>query len=144
MAAVPPAQEKSEKGGATVKNGGNLDLGVLKEMSIGALNKIARDLEITGVAGMRKQELIFKILQAQAEKAGLIFSEGVLECLPDGFGFLRAPEYNYLPGPDDVYVSPSQIRRFDLRTGDSVSRADSPAERRRALLCSHQGGRDQL
>ena len=70
---------------------------------------------------MRKQELIFKILQAQAEKSGLIFSEGVLECLPDGFGFLRAPEYNYLPGPDDVYVSPSQIRRFDLRTGEPRS-----------------------
>jgi len=137
---APPVEkiaEKSEKGGATVKNGGNLDLGVLKEMSIGALNKIARDLEITGVAGMRKQELIFKILQAQAEKAGLIFSEGVLECLPDGFGFLRAPEYNYLPGPDDVYVSPSQIRRFDLRTGDSVSgqiRPPKEGERYFALI----------
>ena len=73
-------------------------------MSITQLNKIARDSEIQGVAGLRKQDLIFKILQSQAEKAGLIFSEGVLECLPDGFGFLRAPEYNYLPGPDDVYV----------------------------------------
>jgi len=76
---------------------------------------------VQGAAGLRKQELIFKILQTQAEKSGLIFSEGVLECLPDGFGFLRAPEYNYLPGPDDVYVSPSQIRRFDLRTGDTIS-----------------------
>ena len=76
---------------------------------------------IAGAAGLRKQELIFKILQTQAEKSGLIFSEGVLECLPDGFGFLRAPEYNYLPGPDDVYVSPSQIRRFDLRTGQARS-----------------------
>ena len=106
-------------------------------MSITQLNKIARDLEIPGVAGLRKQELIFKILQAQAEKAGLIFSEGVLECLPDGFGFLRAPEYNYLPGPDDVYVSPSQIRRFDLRTGDTVSgqiRPPKEGERYFALI----------
>src|SRR5438045_4080427 len=70
---------------------------------------------------VRKQDLIFSILQGQTERAGLIFSEGVLECLPDGFGFLRAPEYNYLPGPDDIYVSPSQIRRFDLHTGDTVS-----------------------
>ncbi len=98
-----------------------LDLVELKDMSIQALNQIAKDLNVPGAAGLRKQELIFKILQTQAEKSGLIFSEGVLECLPDGFGFLRAPEYNYLPGPDDVYVSPSQIRRFDLRTGDTVS-----------------------
>jgi transcription termination factor Rho len=86
---------------------------------------------------LRKQELIFKILQAQAEKSGLIFSEGVLECLPDGFGFLRAPEYNYLPGPDDVYVSPSQIRRFDLRTGDTISgqiRPPKEGERYFALI----------
>jgi transcription termination factor Rho len=133
---TPPPQEKVERASATLKNG-NLDLSELKEMSIGGLNKIARDLEITGVAGMRKQELIFKILQAQAEKAGLIFSEGVLECLPDGFGFLRAPEYNYLPGPDDVYVSPSQIRRFDLRTGDTVSgqiRPPKEGERYFALI----------
>ena len=76
---------------------------------------------------MRKQELIFKILQTQTEKSGLIFAEGVLECLPDGFGFLRAPDYNYLPGPDDIYVSPSQIRRFDLRTGDtSPARSGRP------------------
>ena len=79
-------------------------------MSIQKLNQVAKDMGIAGAAGLRKQELIFKILQTQAEKSGLIFSEGVLECLPDGFGFLRAPEYNYLPGPDDVYVSPSQIR----------------------------------
>ena len=70
---------------------------------------------------MRKQELIFQILKAQTEKSGFIFSEGVLEVLPDGFGFLRAPDYNYLPGPDDIYVSPSQIRKFDLQTGDTVS-----------------------
>ena len=94
------------------KNGTpTLDLVELKDMSIQKLNQIAKDMGVTGTAGLRKQELIFKILQMQAEKSGLIFSEGVLECLPDGFGFLRAPEYNYLPGPDDVYVSPSQIRR---------------------------------
>src|SRR3712207_8695077 len=78
---------------------------------------------------MRKQELIFKVLAAQTEKSGLIFSEGVLETLPDGFGFLRAPEYNYLPGPDDIYVSPSQIRKFDLRTGDTVSGQDRKSTR---------------
>jgi transcription termination factor Rho len=105
-----------------VKNGTpTLDLVELKDMSIQKLNQVAKDMGISGAAGLRKQELIFKILQTQAEKSGLIFSEGVLECLPDGFGFLRAPEYNYLPGPDDVYVSPSQIRRFDLRTGDTIS-----------------------
>jgi len=103
------------------RNGSALDLVELKDMSIQKLNQIAKDLGVQGFAGLRKQELIFKILQVQAEKSGLIFSEGVLECLPDGFGFLRAPEYNYLPGPDDVYVSPSQIRRFDLRTGDTIS-----------------------
>jgi transcription termination factor Rho len=121
------------------KNGApTLDLVELKDMSIQKLNQIAKDLgSITGVAGLRKQELIFKILQTQAERSGLIFSEGVLECLPDGFGFLRAPEYNYLPGPDDVYVSPSQIRRFDLRTGDTISgqiRPPKEGERYFALI----------
>ncbi len=114
-----------------------LDLVALKDMSIQQLNTIAKDLGLTGVSGLRKQEVIFKILQAQAEKSGLIFSEGVLECLPDGFGFLRAPEYNYLPGPDDVYVSPSQIRRFDLRTGDTISgqiRPPKEGERYFALI----------
>ncbi len=118
-------------------NGAALDLVVLKDMSIQKLNQIAKDLGVQGFAGFRKQELIFKILQVQAEKSGLIFSEGVLECLPDGFGFLRAPEYNYLPGPDDVYVSPSQIRRFDLRTGDTVSgqiRPPKEGERYFALI----------
>jgi len=94
-------------------------------------------LNIPGASGMRKQELIFQILRAQTEKNGLIFSEGVLECLPDGFGFLRAPEYNYLPGPDDIYVSPSQIRKFDLRTGDTVSgqvRPPKDGERYFALI----------
>src|SRR5215467_13785346 len=98
-----------------------MDINELKDMSISRLTKIASQLDIPGGTGMRKQELVFKILQAQAEKSGFIFSEGVLETLPDGYGFLRAPDYNYLPGPDDIYVSPSQIRRFDLRTGDTVS-----------------------
>jgi transcription termination factor Rho len=125
-------------GNQGLKNGGSaLDLVELKDMSIQKLNQIAKDLGVQGFAGLRKQELIFKILQVQAEKSGLIFSEGVLECLPDGFGFLRAPEYNYLPGPDDVYVSPSQIRRFDLRTGDTVSgqiRPPKEGERYFALI----------
>jgi transcription termination factor Rho len=121
----------------TGRAGSTLDLVELKDMSIQRLNQVAKDLGVTGGAGLRKQELIFKILQTQAEKSGLIFSEGVLECLPDGFGFLRAPEYNYLPGPDDVYVSPSQIRRFDLRTGDTISgqiRPPKEGERYFALI----------
>ena len=93
----------------------------LKEKSIAELGKLARALEIQGTSALRKQDLIFKILQAQSEKEGHIFAEGVLEILPDGYGFLRSPDYNYLPGPDDIYVSPSQIRKFDLKTGDTVS-----------------------
>ena len=93
----------------------------LKEKNITELTKIARTLDLPGASGMRKQDLIFKILQAQSEKEGHIFAEGVLEILPDGYGFLRSPEYNYLPGPDDIYVSPSQIRKFDLKTGDTIS-----------------------
>ncbi|HUQ92650.1 MAG TPA: transcription termination factor Rho, partial [Bryobacteraceae bacterium] len=127
-----PRPERPTKNGAPT-----LDLVELKDMSIQKLNQIAKDLSVPGVAGLRKQELIFKILQTQAEKSGLIFSEGVIECLPDGFGFLRAPEYNYLPGPDDVYVSPSQIRRFDLRTGDTISgqiRPPKEGERYFALI----------
>jgi len=132
--------------GATPAGGGGkgarpsgpvLNIAELKEMSIAELTKVAKDLEVVGATGMRKQELIFGILQAQTEKSGLIFSEGVLECLPDGFGFLRAPEYNYLPGPDDIYVSPSQIRKFDLRTGDTVSgqvRPPKEGERYFALI----------
>ncbi len=133
-----PANERADR---PPKNGNEalprLDLVELKDMPIPKLNQVAKDMGITGTAGLRKQELIFKILQTQAEKSGLIFSEGVLECLPDGFGFLRAPEYNYLPGPDDVYVSPSQIRRFDLRTGDTVSgqiRPPKEGERYFALI----------
>ena len=101
--------------------GAVMNIADLKGKSISELLKIGRELDIPGASGMRKQDLIFQILRAQAEKEGQIFSEGVLECLPDGFGFLRAPDYNYLPGPDDIYVSPSQIRKFDLRTGDTVS-----------------------
>src|SRR3569833_3208664 len=93
----------------------------LKEHSIAELGKLARGLDISGTSGLRKQDLIFKILQAQSEKEGHIFAEGVLEILPDGYGFLRSPDYNYLPGPDDIYVSPSQIRKFDLKTGDTIS-----------------------
>ena len=114
-----------------------MDIGDLKDMSISKLTGIAKELDIAGATGMRKQELIFKILQAQTEKSGLIFSEGVLETLPDGFGFLRAPDYNYLPGPDDIYVSPSQIRKFDLRTGDTISgqiRPPKEGERYFALI----------
>jgi transcription termination factor Rho len=114
-----------------------LDLTTLKEMGVTALTKVARDLEIPGATGMRKQELIFEILRARAAKAGLIFSEGVLEVLPDGFGFLRAPDYNYLAGPDDIYVSPSQIRKFDLHTGDTVAgqiRPPKDGERYFALI----------
>ena len=114
-----------------------MDIAQLKEMNISSLTQIAKDLNIQGASGMRKQELIFKILQAQTEKSGFIFSEGVLETLPDGFGFLRAPDYNYLPGPDDIYVSPSQIRKFDLRTGDTVSgqvRPPKEGERYFALI----------
>lgn len=126
-AAAPPVKE----------NGEPLNIQELKEMNIQALNQIAKGLDIPGATGMRKQELIFQILKAQTERSGLIFSEGVLETLPDGFGFLRAPEYNYLPGPDDIYVSPSQIRKFDLHTGDTVSgqvRPPKDGERYFALI----------
>jgi transcription termination factor Rho len=143
--ALPPGPEthlgaqRRKQGSAQAAKSGTptLDLVELKDMSIVKLNQVAKDMNIPGAAGLRKQELIFKILQTQAEKSGLIFSEGVLECLPDGFGFLRAPEYNYLPGPDDVYVSPSQIRRFDLRTGDTISgqiRPPKEGERYFALI----------
>jgi transcription termination factor Rho len=117
------AAAASVEGGAPAEEDGRsrLDLAVLKELSIQKLIEVAKALEIPGATSMKKQELVFQILRAQAEQEGLIFSEGVLEILPDGFGFLRAPEYCYLPGPDDIYVSPSQIRKFDLRTGDTIS-----------------------
>ncbi len=114
-----------------------MNLQELKGKDIAELNDVAKDLKIDGASNLRKQELIFAILQAQAEKNGVIYGEGVLETLPDGFGFLRAPDYNYLPGPDDIYISPSQIRRFNLRTGDIVSgqiRPPKEGERYFALL----------
>jgi len=129
--------EAPEKDGREFSGEGFLNLADLKEMSISKLTSIAKGMDVPGATGMRKQELIFKVLAAQTEKSGLIFSEGVLETLPDGFGFLRAPEYNYLPGPDDIYVSPSQIRKFDLRTGDTVSgqiRPPKEGERYFALI----------
>jgi transcription termination factor Rho len=134
---VPPEDESQEDKIVALKEGEVLDIAKLKEMNIASLTQVAKDLGVVGATGMRKQDLIFKVLQAQTEKAGLIFSEGVLECLPDGFGFLRAPDYNYLPGPDDIYVSPSQIRKFDLRTGDTISgqiRPPKDGERYFALI----------
>jgi len=122
---------------SSVLHKGRLNIVELKEMSMSELSEVAKQLNVTGASGLRKQELIFKVLEAQTEKNGLIFGEGVLEILPDGFGFLRAPSYNYLPGPDDIYVSPSQIRRFDLHTGDTVSgqvRPPKESERYFALL----------
>src|SRR5437899_3161350 len=130
-------RERGQGNPAQTPETNGLNLSELKEKTIGDLNQIARDLNVQNIGGLRKQELIFKILQSQAEKDGLIYAEGVLEVLPDGFGFLRAPDYNYLPGPDDIYVSPSQIRRFDLRTGDTISgqvRPPKDSERYFALL----------
>jgi transcription termination factor Rho len=114
-----------------------MDLSELKQMKISDLNSLAKELKIENSTSLRKQELIFALLQAQTELNGMIFGGGVLETLPDGFGFLRAPESNYLPGPDDIYVSPSQIRRFNLRTGDTVTgqiRPPKETERYYALL----------
>ncbi len=115
----------------------NISISELKGKTIDELTEVARGLKVEGATGMRKQDLIFAILQAQTEKIGYVFGEGVLEILPDGFGFLRSPDYSYLPGPDDIYVSPSQIRRFNLRTGDVVSgqiRPPKEGERYFALL----------
>jgi transcription termination factor Rho len=117
--------------------GDSMNITELKEKTIDELTKMAKGLSVEGARGLRKQDLIFAILQAQTEKTGLIFGEGVLEILPDGFGFLRSPNYSYLPGPDDIYVSPSQIRRFNLRTGDLVTgqiRPPKESERYFALL----------
>ena len=114
-----------------------INLSDLKQKKIADLAALAKELNVEGAANMRRQELIFGILQAQAEKNGFIYGEGVLEILPDGFGFLRSPDYNYLPGPDDIYVSPSQIRRFNLRTGDTIAgqiRPPKESERYFALL----------
>ena len=114
-----------------------MNISELKNMKIKDLAKLAKQYNIDGAAGLRKQELIFSLLQAQIEKNGMIYGQGTLEILPDGFGFLRSPDCNYLPGPDDIYVSPSQIRRFNLRTGDTVSgqiRQPKESERYFALL----------
>jgi transcription termination factor Rho len=131
------AQEAEAVAAATEGRRPGLNIGELKDMSIQNLTQVAKELNVPGATGMRKQELIFQILKAQTEQSGFIFSEGVLEVLPDGFGFLRAPDYNYLPGPDDIYVSPSQIRKFDLQTGDTVSgqiRPPKEGERYFALI----------
>ncbi len=133
------------------KNQTGLNIGNLKEKTIEELSKLAKDLKVEGARGLRKQDLIFALLQAQTEKTGLIFGEGVLEILPDGFGFLRSPNYSYLPGPDDIYVSPSQIRRFNLRTGDLVTgqiRPPKESERYFALLkveaVNHEAPEDSI
>jgi hypothetical protein len=134
------------------RRGPGLNITELKDKSIQQLTQIAKDLNVPGATGMRKQDLIFQILKAQTEQSGFIFSEGVLEVLPDGFGFLRAPDYNYLPGPDDIYVSPSQIRKFDLQTGDTVSgqiRPPKEGERYFALIkveasCSSRTSRPSI
>jgi transcription termination factor Rho len=128
-----PAPPEGAEGGI---QRAELRLSELKEMGIQKLVQVAKELQINAT-GLRKQDLIFQILEAQAKQSGMIFSEGVLEVLPDGFGFLRAPDYNYLPGPDDIYVSPSQIRKFDLHTGDTVSgqiRPPKEGERYFALI----------
>ena len=127
----PPADMPAEGSEASLR------IGELKDMTIQALMQVAQDLGVIGPTGLRKQELIFQILKAQTEQSGFIFSEGVLEVMQDGFGFLRAPDYNYLAGPDDIYVSPSQIRKFDLQTGDTVSgqiRSPKDGERYFALI----------
>ncbi|HNZ29193.1 MAG TPA: Rho termination factor N-terminal domain-containing protein, partial [Candidatus Goldiibacteriota bacterium] len=98
-----------------------MNVNELKTMKVSELQKIAKDLKIDNLSGLKKQDLIMKIMESESQKDGLVFGEGVLEILPDGFGFLRSPNYNYLPGPDDIYVSPSQIRKFDLRTGDMIA-----------------------
>jgi transcription termination factor Rho len=133
----PEGQQRQQDQRQDQRRGQGLNITELKDKSIQQLTQIAKDLNVAGATGMRKQELIFQILKAQTEQSGFIFSEGVLEVLPDGFGFLRAPDYNYLPGPDDIYVSPSQIRKFDLQTGDTVSgqiRPPKEGERYFALI----------
>src|SRR6184192_863232 len=132
-----PVRSRAKAEAPAPEEPGTLNLKSLKEKKIAELAALAKDMNIEGAAAMRKQELIFSILQAQTEQNGFICGEGVLEILPDGFGFLRAPDYNYLPGPDDIYVSPSQIRKFDLQTGDTVSgqiRPPKEGERYFALI----------
>jgi transcription termination factor Rho len=130
---VPTAAPSTSGPDATA----SMDITEMKRKTVPELVKIAQDLDIQGVTGIRKQDLIFKILEAQTQKSGLIFSTGVLEILPEGYGFLRSTDYNYLPSPDDIYVSPSQIKRFDLRTGDTIQgqvRPPKDGERYFALL----------
>lgn len=141
MSADNSNNKDNNPGTATKSNDNNkvqyLNLAELQRRNMNELCGLGKDLGVMGVSGLRKQELIFKILQAQTERNGLIFSEGVLETLPDGFGFLRAPNYNYLPSPDDIYISPSQIRKFSIQTGDTVSgqvRPPKENERYFALL----------
>jgi transcription termination factor Rho len=133
---APPEREK-ETSAPPPPDQPKMNLADMKTKTMSELVSVANELEIAGTSGLRKQELIFKILEAQTEKSGLIFAEGVLEILPEGYGFLRSPDYSYLPGPDDIYVSPSQIKRFDLLTGDTISgqvRAPKESERYFALL----------
>ncbi len=135
--ANPPEERKISIQEALDKEGEQLHISELQALNIKDLTKIGRKYKIADIGKMTKQDLIFAILQAQAEKHGLIFSEGVLEVLPEGYGFLRSPDYSYLPGPDDIYISPSQIRKFDLRTGDIVSgqiRMPNEGERYLALV----------
>jgi transcription termination factor Rho len=137
MGRTPAKSDPPEARVIAAEEGDGLNLKALKEKRISELAQVARSLSVDGTSNLRKQDLIFAILQAQAEQSGFIYGEGVLEILSDGFGFLRSPDYNYLPGPDDIYVSPSQIRRFGLRTGDVVSgqiRPPKEGERYFALL----------
>ena len=136
---VESTEEESTSEKAPAKSGKEprMNLGDMKHKTMAELVAFANELEIEGTSGLRKQELIFQILEAQTKRSGLIFAEGVLEILPEGYGFLRSPDYSYLPGPDDIYVSPSQIKRFDLMTGDTISgqvRAPKDSERYFALL----------
>jgi transcription termination factor Rho len=131
------AARNAAAGAVNNPEGPVIELSAIKDMGIAELTRIAKELDVAGAGGMRRQELIFQILKARSEKSGALFSQGVLETLPDGFGFLRAPDYNYLPGPDDIYVSPSQIRKFDLHTGDTIAgqiRPPKDGERYFALI----------
>ena len=130
-------EERAPEVTASKTHEGLLDVAALKKKKISDLHEIAKKFNLQEIAGLNKQDLIFKILQGQAEQSGVMFGEGVLEILQDGFGFLRSPNYNYLPSPDDIYVSPSQIRKFNLKTGDTVSgqiRPPKEGERYFALL----------
>jgi transcription termination factor Rho len=132
-----PGASGAPGAGVNTTDGAVIEMSTLKDLGVAELTRIAKELDVAGATGMRRQELIFQILKARSEKSGALFSQGVLETLPDGFGFLRAPDYNYLPGPDDIYVSPSQIRKFDLHTGDTIAgqiRPPKDGERYFALI----------